>query len=76
MPRTYNPDCDYCENCSQHGHEAEDCTQPLSEEFEALMTARDLQRQMLKQEKRALRWIVLLVAIIVSIVLIVLYIQR
>lgn len=23
-----NPDCDYCDNCGQHGHEAEDCCNP------------------------------------------------
>lgn len=25
---TYNPDCDYCDNCGQHGHEPEDCCNP------------------------------------------------
>lgn len=25
---TYNPDCDFCENCWEHGHEAEDCCNP------------------------------------------------
>jgi hypothetical protein len=25
---TYNPDCDYCDNCGQHGHVAEDCCNP------------------------------------------------
>jgi len=24
----YNPDCDFCDNCYEHGHEAEDCPQP------------------------------------------------
>lgn len=25
---TYNPDCDFCDNCYEHGHEAEDCPNP------------------------------------------------